>query len=206
MRGVVGAGVCAVLLAASSAAWACEGSVGLLNDSFDSLSSIWDGTTKMDVADGAMEVTSRPDKSEKIVADPKFNNVDVCADVVLTDSDDLAAAYVGVGFWLEDNKNLYTFQITLDGYAGVYRLKDDKWETLIKDKASSSIINGTDSVNTVRVVTSGNKATFYINGDKFGSLVGSPPDGGSHVGFVVEGPAKKEATFRFNDIDVTYPE
>ena len=206
MRSVVGAGAFAFLLVVSTAASACEGSVRLLNDSFDGVSPIWDATSKLTEVDGALEITSRPDKSEKIIADPKFNDVDVCADVVLTDSDDLAAAYVGVGFWLENTKNLYTFQITLDGYAGVYRLKDDKWETLIKDKASSSIIDGIDSVNTVRVVTVGNKATFYINGEKFGSVVGSPPEGGSHVGFVVEGPAKKEATFRFNDIDVTYPE
>ena len=206
MRGLVGVGACAVLLAVSQAASACEGSVGLLRDSFDSMSPLWSATTKLGVEDGSFVLTSRADKSEKVVADARFNDADICADVVLVSSSDLAAAYVGVGFWHEDNKNLYTFQITLDGYAGVYRLKDDKWETLIKDKKSDSIITGVDSVNTVRVVTVGNKATFYINGEKFGSVTGKPPEGGSHIGFVVEGPAKEEATFRFNDIDVSYPE
>jgi len=206
MRALVAAGAFALLLAGSPVAFACEGSVGLLNDTFDALSPIWSATTDISVDDGKLEINTRPDKSEKITADPKFGDIDACADVIVVKASDLAAAYVGIGFWMTDNANLYTFQITLDGYAGVYRLSHDKWDTLIKDKQSSSIVTGIGSVNTIRVVTVGNQATFYINGDKFDTLTGTPPDDGQHVGFVVEGPEKESATFKFDDMNVTYPE
>lgn len=207
MRGYIAMGALALAMTASTAVMACEGSIVLLRDSFgDSVSSLWTGTTDIGTTDGALQFTARVDKSEKIIADPLYHDVDVCADMIVVDTPDLAAAYTGIGFWMTDTKNLYTFQLTPDGYAGVYRLKDDSWTTLIKDKPSSSIVTGAGSVNTLRVVTVGDQATFYINGDQFDRLTGEPPADGSHIGFVVEGPSGKEATFRFNDIDATFPE
>ena len=206
MRALVGAGACALFLAVTQVAFACEGQVTLLRDDFDGVSNIWQHTTDLSVDGGKLVVVSRPGKSEKVWAGPLYGDADICSDVKVTEAPDLAAAYVGLGFWMTDNKNLYTFQITVDGYAGVFRLKDDKWQTLIKDKVSDSISKGLDSNNTLRVLTVGNKATFYINGDEFGSLNGTPPKDGSRVGLVVEGSDKDAATFTFDSIDVTYPE
>ncbi len=207
MRGLIAIGALALAVTSSQAVLACEGSAVLLRDTFgDHISKMWTATTDIGTFDGALQFEARVNKSEKVIAEPYYFDADICADMIVVDTPDLAAAYVGIGFWMTDTKNLYTFQLTPDGYAGVYKLKDDSWTTVIKDKPSSSIVTGTGSVNTLRVVTVGDKATLYINGDEFDSITGDPPSSGQHVGFVVEGPSGKTATFRFNDIDVTYPE
>lgn len=207
MRGLVAIGALALAVTSSQAVQACQGNIVLLRDTFgDHVSSMWTATTDVGTFDGALQFDARVDKSEKVIAGPLYYDVDVCADMIVVDTPDLAAAYIGIGFWMTDTRNLYTFQLTPDGYAGVYRLTDDSWTTIIKDKPSASIVTGTGSVNTLRVVTVGDKATLYINGDEFDSITGEVPDGGSHIGFVVEGPSGKVATFRFNDIDATYPE
>jgi hypothetical protein len=206
MRGVVAGGALALVVAVTPAL-ACEGNVVLLHGTFgEKVSSIWQSTTDVGTVGGALQFDARVDKAEKLIAGPLYTDVDVCADVIVVDTPDLAAAYAGIGFWMTDTRNLYTFQLTPDGYAGVYRLKDDSWTTVIKDKPSSAIASGTGAVNTLRVVAVGDKADLYINGELFDSIEGEAPSGGSHIGFVVEGPSGKVATFRFNDIDATYPE
>src|SRR5262245_8384903 len=113
MRALLGAGVTAFCLALSGAAWACEGSVVLLRHDFDTTSDLCTHTTDISTDEGKLVLESRPGKSEKMWATSRYDDVDICADVVVSAAPDLAAAYVGLGFWLTDNRNLYTFQITV---------------------------------------------------------------------------------------------
>lgn len=206
MRFVVGASVTALFLAAAGAAYACEGSVVLLEDHFANQSSIWDSTSPTTLVDGKLELKTKAGKADKIIGSPIYKDVDLCADMAVVAGSNLSTVYVGLGFWMTDYQNLYTFQITPEGFGGVYRLNKDKWETTLEDKASDSIKKGRDAVNTLRVVTDGNNATLYINGDEFAEITGEPPEEGQKVGFVVEASSQSTATFRFDDMNVTVPE
>ena len=62
-------------------------------------------------------------------------------------------------------------------------------------------------MNTLRVVTAGKTATFYINGEQFGeAFTGEPPAAGQIVGFVAQASSQSSATFRFDDANATVPE
>jgi hypothetical protein len=206
MRFAVGASVGVFLLAATGAACACEGSVVLLEDHFSTNASIWESSSSTTLADGKLELKTKAGKADKVIGSPLYKDVDLCADMAVVAGSNLSTVYVGLGFWMTDYQNLYTFQITPEGFAGVYRLNKDKWETTLEDKASDSIKKGRDAVNTLRVVTDGNNATLYINGDQFGEITGEPPEEGQHVGFVVEASSQSSSTFQFDDMNVTVPE
>lgn len=207
MRWAVGASACALLLAASQAAVACEGKVVLLEDHFESLSPLWTSTGQMGVTDGKLELKTKSSKSDKVFASPLYQDVDLCADMALIAGSNLPSIYLGLGFWATDAKNLYTFQISPSGTAGVYRLKDDTWETVVNDADSTAIHKGRDEVNSLRVVTVGKTATFYINGEQFGEpFTGEPPAAGQLVGFVAQASSQSSATFRFDDANATVPE
>ena len=106
-----------------------------------------------------------------------------------------------------DSDNLYTFQVSPAGVAGVYRLKGGEWETVLADKESASIHKGRDAVNTLRVVTVGKQATFYVNGEQFGEpSTGEPPKPGQLIGFVAQASDQSSATVQFDDMSVTAPE
>jgi hypothetical protein len=64
---------------------------------------------------------------------------------------------------------------------------------------------GDGATNELRVTTVGSIATFYINGSKFQTLMGSPPDKGQQVGLMAFSPEAGAARFAFDDFRVTKP-
>jgi len=194
-------------LTSTGYAAACEGAKVLFEDNFSGLKSEWGYNKDKPEADGGQLVlTPSAGKYVTFFASPSFQDIDYCATANLAESPNPKGSYAGIAFWIVDFKNLYTFQITLDGYATVYRLKADKWIQLIKDKPAASVKQGTHVANSLRVVTKGNRASFYINGSKFDTITGQAPTGGQHVGFVVEAPEGGPATFRLDDVNVTAPQ
>lgn len=206
MRISIALAALALTAAASPAALACEGTVVLLEDHFAKSSPVWSTTGAFKYVDGKLETKTKPGYAEKIFANPIYQDVDICADVSVIAGSNLPSIYAGLAFWATDTDNLYTFQITPGGQAGVYRLNDGKWETVLDDKEVDSIRKGRDAVNTLRVVTVGGKATLYVNGDEVGDVSGDLPSPGQHIGFVVQASSQSSATFRMDDVTVTAPE
>ncbi|MEJ0097507.1 MAG: hypothetical protein WDM84_05670 [Bauldia sp.] len=152
---------------------------------------------------GGWSLSEEKGKSYTAYAEPTFDDMDFCAKLRLTKTSDQSAAYVGLVFWMKDANNFYTFQITPDGSAAVYQMVDNKWQDVIKDRASASIHQGAVRFNELEVVTRGHLATLIINGDRFDDVAGEEPDGGQHVGFSVQAPDAGDATFAIDDLLVT---
>jgi hypothetical protein len=121
----------------------------------------------------------------------------------LNKASDQGSVYGGVAFWMKDLDNFYAFQIIPGGSAAVYRMVDGKWKTVIKDRDSDSVFQGTGHSNELEVVTHGPQASLYINGDHFSDILGGVPDGGQHVGFSFQAPEDGDVEFAVDDLKVT---
>jgi hypothetical protein len=207
MRSAVAFSAFALLLAAGRAASACDGgSVVLLADKFDVNSPVWSTTGAVTYANGLIELKTKSGAADKIFANPYYEDIDMCADMSVVAGSNLPSIYVGLAFWAEDKDNLYTFQISPSGVAGVYRLKDGEWSTVVEDVKSAAIHQGRDKSNALRVTTNGKDAVAYVNGEKIADFTGEPPSPGQHVGFVAQASDQSSATFHFDDVDMTAPE
>jgi hypothetical protein len=193
------------IAAGGKSAGACGTGKLLFADSFDAMTTSWGHADEfMKVQGGKLVMNEANGKFYVVDAGQTYSDVDYCAVVKLTQSSKLSGSYVGLTFWGQDVDHFYTLQITLDGYATVYQYTGD-WKTIVKDRAVGSIKKGIGAENTLRVVTQGDSATFYINGQKFDAITGTPPSNGQHIGFTVEAPAKGKATFALDNVEVHAP-
>jgi hypothetical protein len=195
----------ALVLGAGGAALACDGDTILLEDHFDTNSPVWSTTGAVTYTGGLIEMKVKAGAADKIFASPLYQDVDMCADMEVTAGSNMSSIYVGVAFWATDKDNLYTFQVSPSGVAGVYRLKDGEWSTVVEDVKIDAIKSGRDKVNSLRVTTSGKDGVAYVNDSKVADFNGEPPENGQHVGFVAQASDQSSATFHFDDVLVTAP-
>ena len=193
---------------AGGTASACGNGRVAFSDAFDALdSAVWgNADSSMSVKGGKLTLSQSDGNFHAVNAVQKFRDVDFCALTILTSGTDLAASYGGLTFWQRNSKDFYTFQITLDGYADVYRYDGD-WTAIIDDRPFASIKQGVGAVNELRVVTHAYTATFYVNGVKFDSITDKRPPGTSNIGLMVDSPPQGgSATFAFDSVEVRDPE
>jgi hypothetical protein len=205
MRAAVVASAVALVMVTGGAALACDGDTILLEDHFDTNSPVWSTTGDVNYTDGYIEMKIKAGASDKIFASPIYQDIDMCADMEVTAGSNMSSIYVGVAFWATDKDNLYTFQISPAGVAGVYRLKGGEWSTIVDDVKIEAVKSGRDKVNTLRVTTNGKDGVAYVNDAKVADFTGEPPSEGQHVGFVAQASDQSSATFHFDDVIVTAP-
>jgi hypothetical protein len=205
MRAAVIASAIALVFGAAGAARACDGDTILLQDHFDTNSPVWSTTGDVNYTDGYIEMKVAAKAADKIFANPLYQDIDMCADMQVTAGSNMSSIYVGLAFWATDKDNLYTFQVSPTGVAGVYRLKDGEWSTIVDDVKSDAVKSGRDKVNSLRVTTTGKDGVVYVNDTKIADFKGEPPEGGQHVGFVAQASDQSSATFQFDDVLVTAP-
>jgi len=196
------------LLAGVASAKACEGKNVLFEDQFTELAPTWDADpndAKLD--NGKLVVSVKPDWLIAVANTFQvYDDIDFCVDVTPTkDTSDAANSEGGVVFWFLDYSNFYTFEIDGQGEASVWRKQRGKWLKQVPWMKAPGLKSGTDATNTLRVVTVGNQATFYANGQKFQSLKGTPPEV-QQIGILVGSPKKSGAGFSFSNLKVTEPE
>jgi hypothetical protein len=205
MRSVSILAAAGLLAIAGGSAAACDGDTVLLEDHFDTNSPVWSTTGDVSYTDGYIELKTKAGMADKIFASPTYVDIDMCADMEVTAGSNMQSIYVGVAFWAADRDNLYTFQVSPSGVAGVFRLKDGEWSTIVADTKSSAIKGGRDKVNTLRVTTNGKDGVAYVNDQKIADFTGEPPEAGQHVGFVAQASDQSSATFHFDDVLMTAP-
>jgi hypothetical protein len=97
---------------------------------------------------------------------------------------------VGLWFWGQDAQNFFTATISLDGTAGVDRLVNGIWQSVVAPVPSPAIRTAAGAVNEVELVVSGNSGTFFVNGSRIADFHGQAPQGGGAPGIYAEsGPA-----------------
>jgi hypothetical protein len=107
-----------------------------------------------------------------------------------TPADEDAVGAVGVWFWGSDLQNFYTATITLDGKASIDRLNHGIWQTVVPPAPAPSVNTSPGAANEIEMVTSGNTATFYVNGVRITNITGRPPANGGSPGVYAESGPK----------------
>jgi hypothetical protein len=189
------------------AAAGCAGKV-LLTDDFRQVDASWGTDSNGDavtVEDGKVKIKADVNSGYTVLyGGLTFDDAEICVTAQvprrLTDVGQLAAGPV---FWAEDYSNFYTFNVAPDGTAAILRKVKGKYIPVIAYRKADGIKTQPGDKNQLRLVTSGNYITAYINGVKFASARGQPPAGGGQVGLRAESEKAQRDTWKFLDFKVT---
>jgi len=97
---------------------------------------------------------------------------------------------VGIWFWGTDAQNFLTATISLDGTAAVDRLVNGVWQSIVPPRPSPAVHTAAGATNEIELVTSGNAATFFVNGSRIADFHGQAPPGGGAPGIYAESGPK----------------
>ena len=103
-----------------------------------------------------------------------------------TPADEDNVGSVGVWFWGSDLQNFYTATVTLDGNASVDRLNHGIWQIVVPPTSAPSVKTAPGATNEIEIVTSGNRAGFYVNGTLVTNITGRAPANGGPPGIYGE--------------------
>jgi hypothetical protein len=177
----------------------------LLADDFVRLEPAWGlaSETKY-VRDNRLCINLKPEKTGVFMHQATlFDDVDMSVKVAAADgwTDQLP----GLVFWANDYKDYCAFVINPEGdiYSG--RILEGKWKGMNILKNNKRVMRArAGEANELRVATSGNSATLYINGQKMYTYKGTPPEGGSRIGLRVE-TNEAPAACEFTELRVRKP-
>ena len=198
----------AMLLASLGAARAvCPGPDVLFDDTFDAMQPTWgESTDAIKVEDGQLVIAPRSGTYAWVAnMAALYDDIDACVTVTTVSAAVPDDAVAGLVFWYTDVNNFYALEIAPNGKASVWRRQRGEWLAQVKWQDAEGVNAGDGTSNELRVTTVGNEATFYVNGAKFETLTGSPPDNGQQIGFLAVSPEKAAARFAFDDFRVTKP-
>jgi hypothetical protein len=208
MKGLrLGIAAAVLAIAAHTGAFACEGKTVLFQDNFQDLQPTWgEASDELSVANGQLVMKPEATYTNWLPNTAGlYDDIDMCVDVTTIQSVEADGSFGGVIFWYVDDQNFYAFDIDATGSAAVFRRQRGRWLKQVDWQKVDSLKPGDGAVNSVRVVTVGNQASFYLNGKLFKELRGAPPDNGQQIGFIASSPDKSPASFGFSKLDVTQP-
>jgi hypothetical protein len=201
------AGAVLVALAASSAAVAaCDTKNAIFQDSFDILDPSWGEGADLKVENGQILLAPGAQYYRWVPSSAGiYDDVDVCVTAKTVAAINPLKTMAGIVFWYQDNQNLYVFEYAANGNAAVYRQQRGKWISPVGWQPAPGLKQGDGAVNELRVVTVGNRATFYVNGQQFKQINGSPPTNGQQVGLFAASFDESTPTYGFEDFVVSNP-
>jgi hypothetical protein len=202
------AGLAAFLLA--NPAWlslaaACEGNEVIFEDKFADDAGGWPLRDTVEVKDGSFVFKLPPDDMQSdLNVTFTVKDADICSETVWPDGDQPMLG-AGLLFWGVDNRTYFQFGILNNGKFWIARKQDGKWlGTIAANVDSPAIKLGPGAANTLRVKTSGNNVSFFINGTKVRDLRGQAPKGDWRFGLSADNFDKeKDGTVVFKTVKVT---
>lgn len=195
-----------MLLGAVTAAQAaaCETGDIVLEDKFSDDTGGWAINPAVEVKDGKF-VFKLPADDMQSDLNVTFNvtDADICSETVWPEGEGNILG-AGLLFWGEDTRSYFQFGILNSGKYWVARRENGKWHTVVENVASDAIKTKPGDSNTLRVKTSGNFVTFYVNGTKLRDLKGRAPKSGWRFGLSGDNFDKqKQAKIIFKSVKVT---
>lgn len=186
---------------------ACQGSTILYQDSFDRLQPTWGTETEsFKVVNSQLEVLPPADTYFWSANSANlYDDVDMCVTMTTVAEIDPLESKAGLVFWYDDANNFYVFELAPNGKASVWRRQRGKWLAQVEWGDVEGANQGNAAINELRVTTIGSEATFYVNGEKFEELTGTPPDNGQQIGLFAASPPDGVAVFGFDNLIVTKP-
>jgi serine/threonine protein kinase len=185
----------------------------ILEETFDSDANGWatgefdDEYSQNEVAieDGhyTLSITSKPDKQpyiEKELPTQKFSDFDLTIDATPQDSETYYS--YGVAFRLDEDGNIYVFEIGNDGLYAVF-LYDNEWKTL-KDWSSSQAIKRGET-NRLNVSAQGDTLAFAVNDTPLTTLKDDTISEGQIALIVEVAESEKTAVVEFDNLVIRKP-
>jgi hypothetical protein len=137
---------------------------------------------------------------------PGFSFKDMDASVTIT-AKTATGNDAGLVFWVSQPADFYVFTVsdTAGSLGVVHHVADNggSWQTIVPFTKDANIHSGRGAVNTLRVVTSGNSISLYVNGTSVGRLAAIAPATGGTVGIEGEGKPGAKADYAFSDLTVS---
>jgi hypothetical protein len=195
------------LASGAVAAHACEGSEVLFEDNFDTMEPAWGAEDDAFYRDnGQLVITPGLDEFYSALSNAGlYDDIDFCASVTAVKPDPAGHSYAGLIFWAIDYDNYYCVLISADGSAAIVRRQRGRTLTQLNYTSAPVLKTGPGAVNRIRVVTVGNLASIYLNGELFRQFKGQPPPNGQQIGVRATSPKDDRAVYAFDDIQVTLP-
>jgi 3-keto-disaccharide hydrolase len=198
----------AALVFSVGSAWAvCPGIDVLIEDKFETLQPTWgEPTAAFRAEDGQLVVSPKADQYFWTANTAGlYDDIDMCVTVTTVTGIEPTEAKAGVIFWFDDDNNFYVFEIAPNGKASVWRRQRGKWLAQVNWRDAPGATEGDGASNELRVTTVDSDATFYVNGQEFATLQGTPPQRGQQIGLFATSPAAGAAEYAFDDLRVTKP-
>ncbi len=205
-RGVAFAFVVFWLYAAGEWLRAAEPEV-IFEDNFAELEGSFppsDAAASSSVENNTLVMTAQPGAfRENLYQSMLFQDVDVSVRVQLATPKAQTGSLLGIAFWALDKDHYHVFAVSDTGRIAVLVMGRRNYQP-VSWRDSSALKTGANDWNELRVMTVGNRATVYLNGQKLASFKGQPPDSGSLIGPMV-GAFEQPMTARFSNLRVVVP-
>lgn len=192
----------------TEAALACQGTEVLFEDSFATLDPTW-GTAEdaFFVEDGQLTIMPGYDEYYSALNTMgTYEDIDLCFNLEAIKADPEGNSFAGLIFWAIDYDNYYYVVVTAEQSIGVFRRQRARVLPQLRWATFDGLKPGNGVVNELRVVTLGNAATIYVNGQEYGTIKGQPPSDGQQIGVRATSPRNDRAVWGFDDIRITAPE
>jgi hypothetical protein len=155
----------------------------LFQDQFDQLAPSWGTNDDYDVEDGKLVMHPPAGFNTATINKASlYDDVDICIEMTVTTTSEPNCG--GIVFWADDYDNYYSLEVDVSGQASIWRRQKGKWLGQGGWQDFSGINKGAHQLNTLRVITTGNRAKVLVNGQQFKEFTGQPPKGGSQVGLI----------------------
>ncbi len=198
----------ALAIVPAASALACGGGQVLYEDTFDTLDQTWGAADDSFFLDSS-RLTIMPGYDQYYSAlntMGTYLDADICVEIGTIKADSAGNSFAGPIFWAIDYDNYYYIMITAEQSIGVFRRQRGRVLPQLRWTRVESLKPGNGVVNEIRVVTTGNLASIYINGEFYASMKGQPPADGQQIGIRATSPRNERAVWTFDNLKVTEPE
>jgi hypothetical protein len=188
-------------------ALACQGNQVLFEDDFVRLDPTWgDADDAFYLRDGKLVINPGYDEFYSALNTMGlYDDIDFCVKLTPVNADPEGNSFAGVMFWAIDYDNYYYVVVTAEQSIGIFRRQRKRVLPQLRWTTFEALKPGNAAENEIRVVTVGNAATIYVNGQEYATIRGQPPAEGQQIGLRATSPRNERAVWTFDDVKVTVP-